>query len=96
MNTSKETMNQLTNDAEILLCYIYMDYLQKRKLKMPKSKAKYAGSPSEVQANFLPTWLLEDVEDTLLELYHKPTTRKIRAVGKIKISKFRNFQNSKI
>ena len=58
----------LTNDAKKLLYALYTEYKARRAVGSPRSDAKYFHSAESIQENFLPDWILDDVEDTLFEL----------------------------
>ncbi|MGW8114263.1 hypothetical protein ACVS9P_03610 [Caproicibacterium sp. NSD3] len=60
----------ITKDANRMLCTLYKSYLEKRKTGTSKADAKYIGDYSNVQQQYFPNLLVEDVEETLCELWH--------------------------
>jgi len=56
---------KLTKDAEILICKLYKAYLQGREEGKTKSDAKYFGHYDKIARDIMPTWLEDDVSDTL-------------------------------
>lgn len=58
----------LSKDAKTVLYTLYNEYLTRRKHGSSKSRAKNFVSAASIQENFFPSWLLEDVEETLREL----------------------------
>lgn len=69
-------MTELTKDADKLICYIYKEYLERRKSGISKSEAK------EFEGNFysnikaLSKWNSADMSDTLQELHDKKYIKK--------------------
>ena len=59
-------MSELTKDADKVICYIYKEYLERRKSGMSKSEAK------RFKMDFYQNiWRDDDVSDTLRELHSK-------------------------
>ncbi len=60
--------NELTKDADRLLCLLYKQYLEKHKAGIPKVEAKLMGGSDDVQRDLLPKVSVEDVDETFREL----------------------------
>lgn len=58
----------LTKDAKTMLYKLYKEYSDRRKHGFNKSDSKDFNNAEEIQKNFFPNLLLEDVEDSLREL----------------------------
>ncbi len=58
----------LTKDAKTVLYKLYKEYSDRRKHGFTKSDSKNFINVEEIQKNFFPDLLLEDVEDSLREL----------------------------
>lgn len=61
-------MKILTNDAKSTLYVLYKEYYDRRKHGFSKSFSRSFGSAQEIQSDYFPDSLLEDVEDNLREL----------------------------
>lgn len=59
---------QLTNDTDKILCLIYDEFLNRRKLGMSKRDAKCFSHPEVLQAEFLQGIHEDDIVDALTEL----------------------------
>ena len=57
-----------TKDADKLICLIYKDYLEKRKLGILKAKAKNLVSVEKIHQDLVPNEQFEDVAETCREL----------------------------
>lgn len=64
-------MPELTKDADILICCIYKEYLQRRKENIPKSQALAFDFNFYMSDKKLSKWLENDVKFTLAELSRK-------------------------
>lgn len=58
----------LTKDADMLICLIYKDYLNKREAGMSKSSAKAYSSRSDFPESLTDHFSISDIRDTLREL----------------------------
>lgn len=58
----------LTNDSKKLLYALYQEYLARRNVHIPRSRATYFHSALSIHENFASELCLEDVEDSLREL----------------------------
>lgn len=61
-------MEQLTRDAQKLLCSMYRQYLEKRSSGSPKTDANYFGDTHLVHEVFCPSASFEDVDELIWEL----------------------------
>ena len=61
-------MDNLTRDAQKLICLMYKKYLESRKAGKPKSEAKCFGSSRNIQTSMLSKEPVEDVDETCREL----------------------------
>lgn len=59
---------QLTNDTDKILCLIYDEFLNRRKLGMSKMDAKCFSHPKVLQTEFLQGIHEDDIVDALTEL----------------------------
>lgn len=59
---------QLSKDADALICLIYKYYLELRNNGIFKSDAKLLGSSQDIFEKIVPSWNLDDVDDTCNEL----------------------------
>ncbi len=59
---------QLTKDSEALICLLYKNYLESRNNGDSRESAKQFGNIPDIQSNFVPNWLEEDVLDCCFEL----------------------------
>lgn len=66
---------ELTRDTDKIFCLIYEEYLNRRKLGLPKSQAKLFDSPALLQKQFLQGMLEDDISDAILELSHAKAIR---------------------
>lgn len=64
-------MPELTKDADKVICYIYKEYLERRKSGMSKSQAKEFDGNFYRNVKALSKWNSADVSDTLQELHDK-------------------------
>jgi hypothetical protein len=64
-------MSELTKDADKVICYIYKEYLERRKSGMSKSEAKRFKMDFYQNIKVLSKWSDDDVSDTLRELHSK-------------------------
>lgn len=64
-------MEQLTKDADKIICCIYKEYLERRKSGISKSKAKEFSDSFYKNVQTLSKWSDEDISDTLQELHDK-------------------------
>lgn len=62
---------QLTHDAEYLLCILYDAYKQRRKNGESADEAKAFGGSEEIQADYIPNWPTDDIDDAARELSRK-------------------------
>lgn len=60
--------NELTKDADYMLCALYKSYLNRRENGINKSNAKTFGSSVDIHDTLMKEWNLEDVEETCKEL----------------------------
>lgn len=58
----------LTKDADALICVIYKEYLQRRKVGATKRNAREMGGSATIRNDLLPKWQFEDVDDACREL----------------------------
>lgn len=61
----------LTRDSKELLAIIYKEYLDKINNGIDKRTAKMIFSGSDEVSTLVPTWLYEDVKETMYELQRK-------------------------
>lgn len=61
-------MDEITKDADILLCCIYKIYLQKRKDNIPKSEAVEFNLDFYESNKKISKWHVDDIKSTLAEL----------------------------
>lgn len=61
-------MDQLTRDAQKLLCTMYKQYLEKRSFGLSKAEANYFGNTYLVHETFCPSASFEDVDELIWEL----------------------------
>lgn len=59
---------QLTNDTHKMLCLIYNEFLNRRKIGMSKKEAKVFSHPAILQTEFLQGIHEDDIVDALTEL----------------------------
>lgn len=59
---------QLTNDTDRMLCLIYDEFLNRRKIGMSKKDAKIFSHPDALQEEFLQGIHEDDIVDALTEL----------------------------
>ena len=59
---------QLTNDTDKMLCLIYDEFLNRRKIGMSKLEAKSFDHPSALQTQFLQGVHEDDIHEALIEL----------------------------
>ncbi|XHB95559.1 hypothetical protein AAFF39_00625 [Lactococcus garvieae] len=62
---------QLTRDSKELLAIIYKEYLDKINNGVDKRTAKIIPGGSDEVSKLVPTWLYEDVKETMYELQRK-------------------------
>lgn len=62
------TKNELTKDADAMICVLYKNYLRRRKSGVPKRDAKFFGGSAEIHTDLMPKWSFEDVDETCREL----------------------------
>ncbi len=60
--------NELTKDAQYMLCALYKSYLDKRENDVDKDGAKMFGSSGDIYETFMSEWLFQDVDETYREL----------------------------
>ena len=76
---------QLTNDTDRMLCLIYNEFLNRRKIGISKREAICFSHPSVLQTEFLQGIHEDDIVDALTELANKmdsflETISKIRSL----------------
>lgn len=59
---------RLTKDSDALICAIYKEYLERRKVGIPKYDAKFFDGSSYVHEKLMPDWSFDDVDETCREL----------------------------
>ncbi|KST91680.1 hypothetical protein LKF67_1268 [Lactococcus lactis subsp. lactis] len=62
---------QMTRDSKELLAIIYKEYLQNINNGIDKRTAKFISGGSDEISELAPTWLYEDVKETMYELERK-------------------------
>lgn len=62
---------QLTKDADKMLCCLYKEYLERRKLGNSKRDSKRFSNEYTSSDPILSTWHKSDISDTILELGQK-------------------------
>ncbi len=62
--------NELTKDAEYMLCALYKSYLNRRKNGVNKHDAKMFGSSENIHKDFMSEWIFQDVRSQLVENSH--------------------------
>ena len=60
--------NELTKDAEYMVCALYKSYLDRRKNGVNKHDAKMFGSSENIHKDFMNEWIFQDVDETCREL----------------------------
>lgn len=73
----------LTKDAKTVLYKLYKEYSDRRKHGFTKSDSKNFINGEEIQKNFFPNLLLEDVEDSLRELGRNKFLNNLYADGTV-------------
>lgn len=63
--------NELTKDADKMLCCLYKEYLERRKLGNPKRSSRRFSDEYPSSDPILSTWHKSDISDTILELGQK-------------------------
>ena len=61
-------LNEITAEADVLLCTLYDHYYSRRINHTPKSQAVYFGTPADIHHDLFSNWLYEDLESACLEL----------------------------
>lgn len=69
-------MPEITKDADKLICYIYKEYLEKRKSGSSKSEAKDFDGNFYKNVKALSKWNDVDISDTIQELHNAKFIRK--------------------
>ncbi len=69
-------MQELTKDADKVICCIYKEYLERRKSGISKSEAKEFDGNFYHNVKALSKWNSADVSDTLQELHDKKYIKK--------------------
>ncbi|AXF39458.1 hypothetical protein [Paenibacillus larvae] len=59
---------KLTKEADVLICVLYKNYLEKRNSGISKDQARIFGSSRDIQSKLLQKWAPEDVDETCWEL----------------------------
>lgn len=69
-------MLELTKDADKVICYIYKEYLERRKHGISKSEAKEFDGNFYINVKALSNWSSADMSDTIQELHDKGFIKK--------------------
>ena len=59
---------KLTNEAKYMLCVLYQEYLNRRKIEIPRDDAVMFGDAEHLQTLLFPTWPTHDISSTAREL----------------------------
>lgn len=59
---------ELTKDAKDMLSVLYQEYKRRIKEGVPKQRAKDFSNAEKIQSDCLPTWSIDDILSTSLEL----------------------------
>lgn len=60
---------RLTKDADVMICVLYKEYLQRRKSGASRFDARFFGGAENIQANLMPKWKLDDIDTICQELH---------------------------